>query len=343
VSALSELGEIGVAVAEPRLRDDSERPIEGALRVIAQSGARRARSFLYRELRYRAQRAWWYLLTQPLLPQGDSPAERLLAAATRDAIVRERRLAFRILRLLVPESVIRKVEGQLRPGSPARGKALEYLSNLGDRVAADNLVALHLAGPPEERAPHATLALERPQDTAALLAACRECDHPWVRMAARAIAPEDGDPSPQEQKMQALLALKQIELFADLAFEQIDAILQASEDANYLPGETIIREGEPGDTLYLLLEGSVDIILGYGTSEERRRDPINAVGYFGEMAILTDQKRGATVVAKDHCHLLTLDGAAFRELVRQVPEISFAIFGVLTRRLRAAETAIRAS
>jgi CRP-like cAMP-binding protein len=74
--------------------------------------------------------------------------------------------------------------------------------------------------------------------------------------------------------MQRLLALEQIDLFADLSFDQVDAIRQASEDAEYLPGETIIREGEPGDSLYLLLEGSVDIVLGYGTSKERRRNTI---------------------------------------------------------------------
>ncbi len=56
-----------------------------------------------------------------------------------------------------------------------------------------------------------------------------------------------------------------------------------------------------------------------------------------------DEERSATVVAKDHCRLLTLDGVAFRELVRQVPEISNEIFGVVTRRLRIAEAAARAS
>ncbi|MBW2267239.1 MAG: cyclic nucleotide-binding domain-containing protein [Deltaproteobacteria bacterium] len=340
-TVLGGLAELGVAVAEPRLRDDSERPVEAALRVIARSGIRRARGFLHRELRYRTQRAWWYLLAQPLLPRGESAAERLLLAALRDAIVRERRLAFRILRLLETESVIRKVERELRVGSPARDQALEFLSNLGDREAADSLVALHLEGHPAERAPHAANDLDVPEDTMALLAACRRCDHPWVRMAARALAPEDGDPPPQEETMQHLLALKQIDLFANLSFEQVDAILQASDNADYLPGEIIIREGERGDTLYLLLEGSVDIILGYGTSREQRRDPITAIGYFGEMAILTDEARTATVVARDHCHLLTLDGAAFRELVRQVPEISFEIFRVLTRFLRVAEEAAR--
>ena len=61
------------------------------------------------------------------------------------------------------------------------------------------------------------------------------------------------------------------------------------------------------------------------------------------MAILTDEERSSTVVAKDHCRLLALDGVGFRELVRQVPEISNETFGVVTRRLRIAEAAARAS
>jgi CRP-like cAMP-binding protein len=143
--------------------------------------------------------------------------------------------------------------------------------------------------------------------------------------------------------MERLLALKQIDLFANLSFEQVDAILQATADADYLPGEVIIRENDPGDKLFLLLEGTVDIVLGYGTPEERRVAPMTAVDYFGEMAILTDERRTATAVAASHCRLLTLDGAAFRDLVRQVPDISFEIFRVVTRRLREAERAARAS
>ena len=109
-----------------------------------------------------------------------------------------------------------------------------------------------------------------------------------------------------------------------------------------MPGEVIIREGERGDTLYLLLEGSVEFVLGLGTPHEERRLPMDAVGYFGEISILANEPRAATAIALEPCQLLTLEGGALRELIRQVPEISFEIFRVFARRLRTAEQAQRA-
>ena len=61
------------------------------------------------------------------------------------------------------------------------------------------------------------------------------------------------------------------------------------------------------------------------------------MGYFGEMAILDDAPRSATVVADTRCRVLTLDGASLKDLILQMPEISFVIFRVLTGRVRAAD------
>ena len=55
------------------------------------------------------------------------------------------------------------------------------------------------------------------------------------------------------------------------------------------------------------------------------------------MAILVDEARSATAVASSHCRMLTLDGRSFKELILQIPEISFEIFRVLTSRVRRAE------
>jgi CRP-like cAMP-binding protein len=62
-----------------------------------------------------------------------------------------------------------------------------------------------------------------------------------------------------------------------------------------------------------------------------------AVSYFGEMAILDDEPRSATVVAVERVRLLTLDGRSLKEIVHQMPEIAFEIFRVLTSRVRVAE------
>jgi len=64
---------------------------------------------------------------------------------------------------------------------------------------------------------------------------------------------------------------------------------------------------------------------------------VSAVSYFGEMAVLDDATRSATIVASERLRLLAVDGANIKELVLEMPELSFEIFRVLTRRVRAAE------
>ena len=137
--------------------------------------------------------------------------------------------------------------------------------------------------------------------------------------------------------MERLLALKQVPLFATLSLDQLEAVHQITRETSYLKGETIVREGDPGGELYLLLEGTVQAWKSFGTPQARWLNTISAVSYFGEMAILDDEPRSATVVAVERARLLSLDGRSLKELIHQMPEISFEIFRELTSRVRAAE------
>jgi CRP-like cAMP-binding protein len=115
-------------------------------------------------------------------------------------------------------------------------------------------------------------------------------------------------------------------------------VAQVAEEADYVEGEAVVREGEPGDRLYLLLEGEVRVVKGFGTPQELLLRRLRAVDYFGEMAVLADEPRSATIVTASPTRLLSLDGDSLRDLIREHPEISFSIFRVLTARLRAAES-----
>ena len=108
-------------------------------------------------------------------------------------------------------------------------------------------------------------------------------------------------------------------------------------EAEYIEGECLVREGDPGNELFVLLEGELKIYKGYDTPSQRLLSTLLPVGYMGEMAILDDSVRSATVIASMDSRLLTLAGEPFKELVLQTPEISFEIFKVLTTRIRAAE------
>jgi CRP-like cAMP-binding protein len=325
---LAGLGGVGVAAVEPYLGSESERAVESALRTVARSSVPEVRQILSFELRRRVGQMWWNLAAYQLLPDEASVAGRFLRLVCRDAMLRERRLAFTTLELLENPTVIQKVERELWVGtSLSRADALEVLSNLGDRQAANLLVLVHETGPIDERLGIVSGLVTLPTELSEVLATARRSELSWLRR----------EVSDQEETMQRLLALKRVGLFSNLSLEQLEAVNLATQEAEYLPGEIILRENEQGEMLYLLLEGTVEIVKDHGTPHQRRLAEMSAIAYFGEMAILDNSPRSATCLAKDHARLLTLDGPSLKTLILQMPEISFAIFPTLTARLRAAE------
>ncbi len=136
--------------------------------------------------------------------------------------------------------------------------------------------------------------------------------------------------------MERLLYLRRVPLFSQLTLEQLEAIDRILSEARYLKDEVICQEGEIGSELYVLIDGEVDVYKNYGTEQAVRLTTQLPVSCFGEMAVLCDEPRSATVVASEDARLLTLDGARVKELIYEMPEISFDFFRVLTLRLNEA-------
>ncbi len=340
-SVLAERGDEGVAAVDPFLRSENARTVLAAMRVIARSGSAVARQILADELRRQVGELWWSIASYQELPRNDTVSCRFFRLVLRDVMLRAQRLAFGILELLENETVIQKVQRELRVGtSLSRADALEVLSNLGDRETARMLVLWHEAGPLQDRRHQVEGLVSLPDDLDEILTVARRSELRWLRAAAQAFDPQPGDPPPEEDTMERLLALKRVELFANLSLEQLEAVSQVTQEVEYLPGEIILREGEPGATLYLLLDGDVEIVKDHGTPQARSLTTVSAVNYFGEMAILDNEPRAATAVALTHARLLTLDGGGLKSLILQIPEISFAIFPVLTQRVRRREEEI---
>jgi HEAT repeat protein len=338
------LGEEGLAAVTPHLRSDVEAAAEAALRVAAAGENRRAQALLTRELRHLVRDLWYHLAAYQHLPEDGRLGARFLRVAFSDAMMRDRRLAFRTLELLENPGVIRKVERELRSGgSRSRGDALEVLSNLGDRESARLLVLVHEAGALDDRLRSLAGLVSVPSDARELVARARESEHRWIRLGARALDPREDDLAPQEDDMQKLLALKRVELFANLSLEQLDALQQVTREAEYMPGEVVCREGERGETLFLLLEGSVSVVKNHGEPGAVELAALTAVDYFGEMAILEDAPRSATVIAVTPIRVSSLDGTSLKDLILQMPEISFEIFRVLCARLRHSEARLKGS
>jgi hypothetical protein len=291
------------------------------------------------ELRHRARELWRGVIAIQHLPASDEIAGSFLRATYEDDIGRSHRLAFRVLELIEDPNVARRVDKALQLGAPrARGDALEVLSHLGDREAAHLLVLIHEPDPLEERIREVVDIVSVPGNFEEVLAAARESESRWIEMATRVVTAPLGSHAQEEELMERLLALKQVPLFSHLSLEQLDAVQRITREVEYLANEVIVKEGDRGGELYLLIEGGVRIFKNYGTLKERSLSTMSAVSYFGEMAALDDEPRSATVVAAQRSRMLCLDSESLKDLIRQMPEISFEIMRVLTARVREAES-----
>jgi CRP-like cAMP-binding protein len=144
--------------------------------------------------------------------------------------------------------------------------------------------------------------------------------------------------------------LKEFEIFEDLSDEQLEAVSEVLWEEVVPEGTTIIRESEKGDTLYLLLEGSVEISRSitlrlsrydYGRREKLlSRMTAKERVFFGETGLLEDSDRMATVVATTRCRLLALDRAGFEMLSERDPVLGYKVMRrickTLVERLRGA-------
>jgi HEAT repeat protein len=332
---LSRLGEHGVALVARFLDGQPVWATEAAFGVIAQSGAEAAQTILISQLRLRARQAWTALQVLSAIPQdGDLPA-RFLRAAYEDALVQNRRLAFRILELLEEPALVRSVEKVLLfDTGRLRAEALEVLSHLGDREAASFLVmTLERASLPPTEDLKTTL---RPgaEDLHQVLSEARRALDRWIRVATAA---HEDKPAVMEATMERLLALRNVSLFSQMSLDQLEAINGLLVESQFVSGEVIVREGDPGRDLYVITKGSVDIIKNFGSDQEIHLSRLAQGSVVGEIAVLDESPRTATGVAREDCTVLGLRGDRFRELIYDMPELAFAIFTVLTERLRGAD------
>ena len=98
---------------------------------------------------------------------------------------------------------------------------------------------------------------------------------------------------------------------------------------SFKPGQTIFKEGEPGDVMFILVEGVVDVVVG-----EKVVGTFEPIEIFGEMSVIEPGPRSATVVAKTHCRLGAVNEKRFKFLAQHKPDFAFHIMRMLVERMR---------
>lgn len=118
--------------------------------------------------------------------------------------------------------------------------------------------------------------------------------------------------------------LRSVPLFAALAEDALSAVANRLTLERYAPGDEIVRQGDPGAKLYVLVEGQAEVVVAEG-DRERRVNILNPGDYFGEMALLNGATRVATVRATVPTELYALAKGDFNTLLEREPAVREAV------------------
>jgi CRP/FNR family cyclic AMP-dependent transcriptional regulator len=134
--------------------------------------------------------------------------------------------------------------------------------------------------------------------------------------------------------------LKRVALFSGLTDTQIERLAAGSVRRSFPKGRTIVAEGEPSQSLYILLSGRAKV----QRSDTEGKEVILAVlgpgECFGEMSLIDDAPRSASVITIESCDFMSINKESFKTMMVSSPEISMRIMKGLVKRLREADKKI---
>lgn len=147
---------------------------------------------------------------------------------------------------------------------------------------------------------------------------------------------EEVDPAPVEKLTpEARLALRRTPLFAELPPRVMEQLVEKMELHEAEAGDAIVREGEPGTSLYVISEGEV-AVESRGTQLAR----LGPSSFFGEISMVTDLPRSATIRALGHVEMLVIDSKVIRAAAAEQPQLVTTMLDFVRNRLvdRVAQT-----
>ena len=138
--------------------------------------------------------------------------------------------------------------------------------------------------------------------------------------------------------LEKTILLKTVDLFQDIPGELLSQVSQISKAKNYDNGETIFRDGDVGDSMFIVLEGKISITKG-----DKEIALLDKGASLGEMALLDNENRSANAIAKEDSILLKINQDVFYELMESNADIMKQIIKLLTGRIRTANTKLESN
>jgi CRP/FNR family transcriptional regulator, cyclic AMP receptor protein len=136
------------------------------------------------------------------------------------------------------------------------------------------------------------------------------------------------------------LFLKRVPLFAGLTDAQYDLLAAGSTRRNFPKGRMMVAEGEPSQSLYILLSGRAKVQRSDSEGKEVILAVLGPGEFFGEMSLIDDAPRSASVITLESCDFMAINKESFKAMISQSTEMCLQIMKGLVKRLRGADQKI---
>ena len=123
--------------------------------------------------------------------------------------------------------------------------------------------------------------------------------------------------------------LASVPLFSELSRRELEAVAGAAKEVTHAAGDVLARQGDRGVGFFLITDGTANVTVG-----DHQRARLGPGDYFGEIALLDEGPRSATVTAASDIKMLGLTAWVFKGLVEQNPSIALKLLKVLAQRIR---------
>jgi len=126
-----------------------------------------------------------------------------------------------------------------------------------------------------------------------------------------------------------LEALSRVPLFSRCTRKELEFIAREGDEVNVKPGKTLIRQGKPGDTFYIQLEGESEVVI-----DGKRRRVMKPGDFFGEISMIDRGLGSATVTTLTDGRLFVMSHAQFRDAIKASDALMVKVLLAMGARLR---------
>ncbi|HEY6566561.1 MAG TPA: cyclic nucleotide-binding domain-containing protein [Actinomycetota bacterium] len=152
------------------------------------------------------------------------------------------------------------------------------------------------------------------------------------RESRRPLGPHQPEQAPRRTKRETATALAGVPMFAGFSKRHLHRLADETDVLSFAPGQAIVSEGDPGETLFVVLTGQ-----GKVTRARRKVGSVMPGDFFGELSAIDGGPRSASVIAETPMHVLRLFRRTLMSLINDEPQVTMKLLDGIVRRVRQVE------